>query len=168
MILDGGACRGGIESTVVDVTRLVPRVLRPGLVTAPMLEAVIGSVEVGGATDEVTRSPGQQERHYAPRARLILVPPAQLLDTILDFERMHTRFAVVTFGPTVERWKGQHPVFEYLDCVNLTSDAVQAAEKLYQTLHTLDEPLIDCILVEEPPDTPEWAGVRDRVKRGAH
>src|SRR5204863_5871661 len=67
MILDGGPCSGGIESTVVDVTGTVPRVLRPGLVTVPMLESVCGRVETGATDEGVSRSPGRMAKHYSPR-----------------------------------------------------------------------------------------------------
>ena len=72
MLLDGGHCSGGIESTVVDVTGTIPRVLRPGLVTVSMLEAVCGRVEIGAKDGGVSRSPGQMAKHYSPRTPLVL------------------------------------------------------------------------------------------------
>src|SRR5436190_1865041 len=73
LVLDGGPCPGGIESTVVDVTGGAVRLLRPGLVTVPMLEEVVGRVETGTTSTGVARSPGQMARHYRPRTPLVLV-----------------------------------------------------------------------------------------------
>ena len=76
LVLDGGPCPGGIESTVVDVTGDVVRLLRPGLVTAPMLEEVVGRVEQASRGCEppgsVARSPGQMTKHYSPRTPIVL------------------------------------------------------------------------------------------------
>ena len=84
LILDGGACPGGLESTVVDATGPIPRVLRHGLITVPMLEAVIGHVECGSNdSPEVARSPGQMEKHYSPRTKLRLVSGTELVDEIM-------------------------------------------------------------------------------------
>lgn len=132
LILDGGPCPGGIESTVVDVTGPVVRLLRPGLITVPMLEAVVGTVEVGAKADGVARSPGQMERHYSPRT------------------------------PVVLAGAGKRPV-----TWELPADPEVAAAVLYERLHELDARGYDVIVIEMPPDTPEWAAVRDRLTRAA-
>src|SRR5262249_44452937 len=77
LLLDGGPCSGGIESTVVDVTGEPVRVLRPGLITVPMLESVCGRVEIGANTASVSRSPGQMAKHYSPRTPVVLATDAE-------------------------------------------------------------------------------------------
>ena len=72
-LLDGGPCPGGIESTVVDVSESVVRILCPGLITIPMLEAVVGRVETSPDSEaRISRSPGQMVKHYSPRTPLLL------------------------------------------------------------------------------------------------
>jgi L-threonylcarbamoyladenylate synthase len=68
MVLDGGACAVGIESTVISFAGRIPKILRPGFITRPQIEALIGPVDVGGGAE----SPGQHPRHYSPRTRIVL------------------------------------------------------------------------------------------------
>lgn len=85
-VLDGGPCRGGLESTVVDVTGDAPRLLRPGLVTLPMLEAIVGPVRVGPAGDGAARSPGLMAKHYSPRTPVVLTDDASEADLRIGVE----------------------------------------------------------------------------------
>jgi L-threonylcarbamoyladenylate synthase len=131
LVLDGGPCTVGIESTVISLTGSLPRILRPGVITLPQIEAVIGSVEEGAGAE----SPGQHPRHYSPRTRIIVGdPPAEGRGFRLDF---------------------------------MPRDAAAYAESLYRVLHDLDTQGYDWIAIEPPPDTPEWAGIRDRLYRAA-
>lgn len=78
-IIDGGNCEFGVESTVITLATETPTILRPGAVTKEMLEAVIGKVDVakavleGMTNDEVAASPGMKYKHYAPKAKIIIV-----------------------------------------------------------------------------------------------
>jgi L-threonylcarbamoyladenylate synthase len=151
MIIDGGPCPGGIESTVVDVTGPVVRVLRPGLITVPLLEAVVGRVEVASGEEKLARSPGQMEKHYSPRAKLRLVDGVDIFYDSLEAVAAGMRVGLLQlFGP------GAMP-----------NEPVAYAAELYNRLHELDERGLDLILVELPPDTPEWGGIRDRLTRAA-
>jgi len=134
LILDGGPCTVGIESTVLSFAGSVPRILRPGMITRTQIEDVIGPVDVGGGAE----SPGQHPRHYSPRTPIILGPP-----------------------PSTGRGAR-------LDLDSMPRDASAYAERLYGLLHNLDREGYDWIAIELPPDTPEWAGVRDRLIRAAH
>jgi len=148
MILDGGPCAGGIESTVVDVTGGVVRLLRPGLITVPMLEEVVGLVDLASRGCEppgsVARSPGQMAKHYSPRTPVVLA---------LDVDAEHRRL----------RDAGLRVISVECD----SDDPVGYATDLYAILHELDEGGFDRIVIELPPDTPEWAAVRDRLTRAA-
>lgn len=151
LILDGGRCPGGIESTVVDVTGTVVRLLRPGLITVPMLEEVVRPVEVGANAEGVARSPGQMAKHYSPRTRLKLVDGKDLVDDEYEVRMAGLKAGVLSlFGP------GARP-----------TEPNEYAAGLYARLHDMDVRGFDVILVEMPPDTPEWAAVRDRLKRAA-
>lgn len=155
MILDGGPCPGGIESTVVDVTGDRPRILRPGLITAPMLEAVCGTVDVGGTTLGVARSPGLMAKHYSPQTPVVLARTAAEAEQLYrQFQHAGVRAAVVGFDPRL----ATHA---------MPNDPLLYARDLYATLHELDDGRFDRIIVELPPDTPAWAAVRDRLFRAA-
>jgi L-threonylcarbamoyladenylate synthase len=158
-LLDGGPCSGGIESTVVDVTGDVPRVLRPGLISAPQLAEVVGRVEVGASAGGVARSPGQMARHYSPRTPLLLavcLKEAYRLRAVA--EREGRRAAIVAMPVPM-----QHiPYYR-----TMPEDPEAYAAELYATLHELDAEGWDRIVIELPPDAPEWAGVRDRLLRAA-
>jgi L-threonylcarbamoyladenylate synthase len=133
MVLDGGRCTVGIESTVLSLAGPVPRILRAGMISQPQIEMVIGRVELGGGAE----SPGQHPKHYSPRTRLILGAPPQA-------------------GRGIR-----------LDSSNMPHEAAAYAERIYRVLHEMDREGYDWIAVEPPPDAPEWAGIRDRLKRAA-
>ncbi len=159
LLLDAGPTPGGIESTVLDVTESTPRILRPGLVTAGAIERVIGPVSVGPRLQGPPRSPGLLERHYAPSTPLEVVEDGQ--------ERAHRllqegkRVGWLTFDG------GPHDEEEGLEIVMMPLDPSQYAAALYAVLHTLDGLGLDRIVVEEPPETDAWAGVRDRLNRAS-
>ncbi|AWM42478.1 threonylcarbamoyl-AMP synthase [Gemmata obscuriglobus] len=159
IVLDGGPCSGGLESTVVDVTGEIPRVLRPGLITVPMLEAVCGRVEVGTKSEGVARAPGQMVKHYSPRTPLVLVDRADEAERArAAASRLGLRAVVVGFDlPLTAASMYRAMMFE----------PDQYAADLYAVLHELDNGRYDQIVVEMPPDTPEWAAVRDRLTRAA-
>jgi L-threonylcarbamoyladenylate synthase len=134
MILDGGPCTVGIESTVVSLAGSTPRILRPGMITRTQIEHVIGPVQVTAGPE----SPGQHPRHYSPKTPLIP-------------------------GDSPLEGRGRH-----LALASMPGDATAYAELLYRVLHELDQQGYDWISIELPPDTPEWAGIRDRLKRAAN
>jgi L-threonylcarbamoyladenylate synthase len=144
-VLDGGTCPVGIESTVVDVTGPVPRVLRPGPVTVPMLEPLVGRVDVGAPSGPL-RSPGLLARHYAPRT------PVELADSLIEAEGVRRALETAGFRTTL---------------MTLPDDPGRAAAELYARLHQTDRENWDRLVIVLPPDTPEWAAVRDRLSRAA-
>jgi L-threonylcarbamoyladenylate synthase len=163
MILDGGPCSGGIESTVVDVTGPVVRVLRPGLITMPMLEAVVGRVEVASGEEKVARSPGQTEKHYSPRTKLNLTNCDDLLEDSAIAHGAGLKVGSISFTREDASWgEASGPSGVHL---SLPSDPARATPLLYEALHRLDQSGLDLLLVERPPDTPEWAAIRDRLIR---
>lgn len=135
MTLDGGPCMVGIESTVVSVTGARPVLLRPGMITAAQIEAVVGALgEAAPSSVAGHISPGLHPKHYSPRTPVLIA--------------------------------GRDDVSPGARLAHLDAAALPAAE-LYATLHRLDEEGYDAILVTLPPDTPEWAAVRDRLTRAA-
>ena len=164
LILDGGLCPGGIESTVVDVTGDVVRLLRPGPITAQMLEDVVGKVELG-QREGVLRSPGQMARHYSPKTKIRLTRRETLTDEVSEAVQHGLKVGVLTFaGNVVPRANENANEVSYF---KLSTDPKLSASLLYDTLHQLDQLYLDLILVEEPPETSEWAAIWDRLSRAA-
>ena len=162
MILDGGTCPGGLESTVVDVTGPTVRLLRHGLVSVPVLEEVIGPIEVATTNEGAARSPGQMAKHYSPRTELHLVEGDSLVDDVLQATHTGRRVGSLMFHGT-----GFLPDAAIRPHVSLPPDPALASALLYETLFRLDRCGLDVILVALPPDSPEWAAVRDRLIRAS-
>jgi L-threonylcarbamoyladenylate synthase len=138
MILDGGPTQVGIESTVAVLTRELPAVLRPGMISQAELEAATGlRWENRIASPDSSESPGLHPRHYAPR----------------------TPFYVLESGEPRPPGNGR--------IINLPMDPHPYAAALYAELHKADTEAWDWIAVEKPPHTPEWAGILDRIQRAS-
>jgi L-threonylcarbamoyladenylate synthase len=160
LILDGGPTPGGIESTVLDLSR-TPRLLRPGLIEPAALEEVIGPIERAlGREGEAPRSPGMLPRHYAPRTPMECVEGGR--ERVDELSRAGLRVAWVVW---FEVGRGEAP--EGATVVRLPGDAAGYAAGLYQALHTLDAAGMDRIVTALPPDGEEWLGVQDRLRRAS-
>jgi L-threonylcarbamoyladenylate synthase len=152
LVLDGGPSEVGIESTIVDLSGEEPVLLRPGRITRRELEQVLGRpVREKGAG--APRHPGGLERHYAPKTPARLVPTHEL---DREIARLKEKVAVLAFSRPDERvdfW------------LRMPREPLGYAQRLYAALRELDEARCEAILIEAPPETPEWAGVRDRLER---
>lgn len=158
LILDGGACPVGIESTIVDCTRGHPVLLRPGMVTTAQLEAACGQ-PLRGRDDAAPRASGTLESHYAPNAKVRLMA-AQPLQSALDLLGPDARHIAVYARAPLAVARG-------VSLRRMPDDAAQAAQALFSTLRELDATGVKLIWVETPPASPEWDGVRDRLQRAA-
>ncbi|NBW85832.1 MAG: L-threonylcarbamoyladenylate synthase [Planctomycetia bacterium] len=168
LILDGGSCGRGIESTVVDCTVDPPRILRPGPVVAAELQAALGGpVGAGGAATggaAPARSPGTRPRHYAPQTPLEVAADADgrvtaLLATGGRVGWMTTRGD----DPRVRALAASRD----LVIVPMPNQPQEFARVLYATLHALDQRGLDRIVVDQPSEGEEWQAVRDRLTRAA-
>jgi L-threonylcarbamoyladenylate synthase len=157
LILDGGAVPIGIESTVISLCEATPVLLRPGAVTREQLETVIGPIDEAKvlSVGEARHSPGMLERHYAPRV------PAFRFES--DESTLAAKCAFVTNNCGALIFPGSTLIAEYM--VPMPANAAAYAQKLYASLHELEDADCDEILVEMPPDTPGWRSVRDRLQR---
>lgn len=165
LILDGGSCPGGIESTVVDLTGERVRLLRPGLISIAMLQEIIGSIEVGQQGDGPARSPGQMVRHYSPRTVMRLVPTDSLARACRDAGGAGLQVGMIRFSNPHASTVSSEPTFARF--IHLSCDPGLAATRLYDALHELDQSQLDLILVEIPPEGPEWTAIQDRLARAA-
>jgi L-threonylcarbamoyladenylate synthase len=152
LVLEGGPSEVGIESTIVDLSGGRPLLLRPGRISKEELEAVLESkVEEKNASE--IRHPGGLERHYAPRTPARMVPS---YDLDKEIGRLEEKVAVLAFSRPDER-------VDYW--LRMPREPQAYAQKLYAALRELDTAGCDEILVEAPPQAPEWAAVRDRLRR---
>ncbi|MDE1998803.1 MAG: threonylcarbamoyl-AMP synthase [Burkholderiales bacterium] len=176
-VLDGGPCDVGIESTIVDCSRGYPVLLRPGHITRGQIQAVTGEV-VGVSTPEkpdadAPRASGTLMAHYAPRAKVRLMPSDLLLVALDAFELevkenpalLHDsrpRLAVYSRSLWAHRTSIPGVVHRAMP-----PEPVAAAYHLFADLRELDDLGVDLIWVETPPEDQAWAGVRDRLSRAA-
>jgi L-threonylcarbamoyladenylate synthase len=162
LVLDGGPCRVGIESTIVDCTRGVPVLLRPGVLTRNQVEAACGErlrshQELDG---QVPRASGTLESHYAPQARVRLMD-AKALQTALDVLGPEAAGIAIYSRAILQTRSGQ--VLRR----RMPDDAAETARQLFAVLREFDAQGVRLIWVETPPQGPEWEGVRDRLQRAA-
>jgi L-threonylcarbamoyladenylate synthase len=156
MILDGGPCEVGIESTIVDLSQETPVLLRRGGITPEQVAAVIG-VAPAQPSEYSPRAPGRLESHYAPSKPLRLVSKEGLRAGAM---RGTKDCAVLAFG---EAEAGS----QFAAWIDAPVDATRYAHELYSNLRLLDASAGAEILVELPPDRPDWAAVTDRLRRAA-
>ena len=157
-VLDGGDCALGIESSIVDVSRGWPVLLRPGVLTRAQLEAALGE-PLHEPDAQAPRAPGTLASHYAPTARVRLWSPGAL-DSALHAA------AILPAGLAVySRRTGPAP----LACLwrVMSDDPGRVAHELFALLRQWDNAGVAEIWVELPPDHAEWAGVLDRLRRAA-
>lgn len=149
-VVDGGDCQVGIESTVLDLSTGRPVILRPGMVTAEDISAVLNvPVANGGAAEGILKSPGMLSRHYAPRI------PLELVECI---ENPGPGDFPIALGGK-EAWGTQGIV--------LVRDAAQYARALYRALKWAEMSGSQQILLELPPKGPRWGAIHDRLERAA-
>ena len=158
-VLDGGATDLGIESTIVDVSSGEASVLRPGMITAPMLEEALGA-RLGTRSAASPRAPGALARHYAPQTPLRVMEPDLLLELAASLARQGKRVAVLARS-------ARQPLLPGITWIGAPPDAAGYAHDLYANLRRLDEAGCDAILAEALPETVEWAAIRDRLARAS-
>ena len=160
LVLDGGATPVGIESAIVDCTRGVPVLLRPGVLTRAQIEGACGErlylpEEMPGAAP---RASGTLESHYAPNAKVRLMD-ARSLQTALDVLGADAA-SIAVYARTAVRARTPH-------YRRMPDDALATARQLFAVLREFDAAGVKLIWIESPPDAPEWEGVRDRLRRAA-
>jgi L-threonylcarbamoyladenylate synthase len=157
MVLDGGACEVGIESSIVDCSRERPALLRPGLISRARIEAALGE-PLAEPDAAAPKASGTLAAHYAPTARVRL----------LDAEQLALRSATAAASGSLEGVavysRAQLPAWRWQA---LPADPAAAAHELFAVLRALDAAGAREIWVEAPPRDPAWDGVRDRLSRAA-
>lgn len=150
LILDGGPCRVGIESTILDLSSARPTLLRPGGVSREDIEALIGPLDQGADNADAPKSPGQLESHYAPRLALRLNATSVAADE-----------ALLAFGPVTPDGAALSRN------LSPSGDLIEAAAHLFAYLHELDRPDLAAIAVMAVPDKGLGSAINDRLRRAA-
>jgi L-threonylcarbamoyladenylate synthase len=158
-VLDGGNSQVGIESTILDLSRLAthgPVLLRPGHISAQQIADVIG--QLPQAPDQAApRASGTLESHYAPKAPVALLPTRDIPCTVSALAARGRRVALIHYTPIA----ASEP------SVALPDEPKGYAYGVYAALRAMDQEQVDLILVETPPQDGAWAGVNDRLRRAA-
>ncbi|MFZ4731777.1 MAG: L-threonylcarbamoyladenylate synthase [Pirellulales bacterium] len=166
LILDGGPCAAGIESTVIDCTATDPVILRPGPVTVDDLGRLLGR-PVESAVDWGTgpaRSPGRLRRHYAPRTPLEVTDDAPR--RVRQLTRSGRRIGWLCLDPDAPATRAIAGSTDAV-VVPMPADPRAYGSRLYATLHALDRRSLDVIVVDAPPEAPGWDAIRDRLERAS-
>jgi L-threonylcarbamoyladenylate synthase len=154
MILDGGPCEIGIESTIVDLSRGRPVLLRPGRIGAADIAEALG-VAPESPDSDAPRAPGALQSHYAPRKPLHLVSSRE----------WDLRMRGKSKGCGVMAFRARPVGDASAIWIEASADPGRYGHDLYANLRTLDSSACDEILVEEPPRSAEWTAIRDRLSR---
>lgn len=164
MVLDGGPCPVGVESTVLDLTTDPPRLLRPGHIAPAAITDVVGPIIVAPPPvpdgDQPLPAPGMMARHYAPRAPLECAQ-TDAIERVRGLASGGERVGWLKLG------EGSVPEIAGLMCVTMPADPVAYAARLYAELHALDIAGVTRIIVDLPPDNEAWLAVRDRLRRAS-
>ena len=156
IVLDGGDCDVGIESTIVDLSGVAPRILRPGRISRAELETVIGPV-AEGATGDSPRASGLLEKHYAPRTATQLLTRTQAIAAAREQSALGKRVVVLAIASLPDDFDG----------IALPADPAAYAHGLYAALRELDGQHAHLIVIERPPENRAWIAVLDRLRRSA-
>lgn len=161
MILDGGACQVGLESTIVDLSGVKPRLLRPGQISQSEIESVLQILLELPKDMEKIHAPGAMEVHYAPNAQTVLCSIEQI-KKVLEGQVYEgkPKFGILTF-------KKETPTLVDSQIITMPDESKSYGHDLYNALRQLDNARVDIILVEYPPQTEDWAAINDRLKKAA-
>jgi len=158
LILDGGPCTVGIESTIVDCSRGEPVILRPGHISPAHLEAVFGRRLAIQTAVDAPRVSGSLAAHYAPQTPMRLIAGERLLDFLNAQRHKGDRCGVIAHSQPPQA--GMPHVWRLL-----AADPVAYAHDLYAALREMDHAGVSMIVVEALPEKTEWAAVADRLRR---
>ena len=166
LILDGGACQVGVESTIVDLSGNRPKLLRPGHITRLEIEAVLETElivvtsQAGQSQPSETRAPGMMAVHYAPLTVAVLCPAEHLPAIIQELNGRNKKIGLLVFGSDARIG----PIASKLSrIIRMPERADDYAKAIYASLRALDSLQLDMILVEQPPQTEQWRAINDRL-----
>jgi len=162
LILDGGACQVGVESTIVDLSGNQPKLLRPGHTTRHAIEAVLQTelIIISQQSEQTSqsgmRAPGMMMVHYAPVTQAMLCPADRLPEMIQELNFRRKKIGILAYS--LEQAENR-----LISIIRMPERADDYAQALYTSLRELDSLQLDMILVEQPPNTEAWRAINDRL-----
>lgn len=156
MVLDGGPCQRGIESTIIGFNGDEPIIYRLGSTSIEAIEAIVGPIEIKNKKEIAPDAPGMLDRHYAPKTETILVD--NLSEAIENYS--DKRIGVLAINKPSE-----HEAIVFQIILSKATDAQEAASKLYDALHQLDKQDLDIIIAERFQDVGLGKSINDRLQR---
>ena len=161
LILDGGDCEVGLESTILDLSSDTPLIMRPGMISKEALEEVLGTpISSSIRENPDIRVPGSHHLHYAPVTATVVLSSKNIPNFLNELRADDLPAAVVSRNPVdFDLKKIQH--------VQMPEDASAYAHDLYRTLRSLDNLHLKCIIIEDVPKGEEWDAIRDRLNKAS-
>ncbi|SEP77443.1 translation factor SUA5 [Hyunsoonleella jejuensis] len=159
MILDGGACKNGIESTIIGFEDDHPIIYRLGSISTEDIEAVVGKIPIKNKKESSPNAPGMLNKHYAPSTPTVL--SANILEDIKKYT--DKRVGLLAFNKSIEDASIYHQII-----LSEKGDLAEATAKLYDALHQLDHLNLDIIIAEIFPDYGLGKSINDRLQRAAY
>ncbi len=157
LILDGGPCEIGVESTILSFSEEKPRLLRPGGLTLEEIESVIGKVEMGSVQEEQPSSPGRLPKHYAPRTPIMIDEWKNDIEAYRD-----KKIGLLAFQEASVSFP-----FRHVEVLSPAGDLREAAANLFAAIRRLDALTLDLILAESVPETGLGRAIMDRLRRAS-
>ncbi len=172
MVLDGGQSTVGIESTIIDLSRMAthgPVLLRPGDISAEQIERVLG-LTVQAPDAAAPRASGTLESHYAPHTPVLLVASESLAMTLQQLSLAGKRLTLIAYSAAVvaNDLNEIQKISPLLAHFTMSNEPHAYAHDLYAALRSMDQACADVIVVETPPQEVAWQGINDRLRRAAH
>ena len=167
-VIDGGACRVGVESTIIDLTETPARLLRPGGITPAQLRSVLGEIVVDKAVtaqlrpDEVAKAPGMKYRHYAPQCQVVIVAGSREAAAKYIHAHYQTGDRVLCFGEELPLYEGCDPL-----SYGMESDVSTLSAGLFSALRELDDPAVHMVYARCPEGEGVAYAVQNRLKKAA-
>ena len=172
LVLDGGDCSVGIESTVVDLSSPRPAILRPGAISRERLEQLLGPIDYNTSAhpSQPALSPGQQPIHYAPASPAFRFTESDLglLENLFSARLGRSIVFLIIGGTELAghlREMSRRDSSNSAAIIEMPASADDYARRLYAALHEADDRRPDAIWVQQPPDAAQWDAVRDRISR---
>lgn len=160
LILDGGLCEIGLESTIVDMTQVQPVILRKGMITAEAISQTLGK-PIQFAKQSKTQVPGMHAVHYAPMTHTLLMRADQIITYLKNVEMTDLPLILLLHTTLVL------PTIEQTFYVKMPDQAHAYAHELYRVLRSLDREKVQHLIIEDVPNTSEWQAIRDRLQKAS-
>jgi len=162
IIINGGSCQVGLESTVVDLTSRIPVLLRPGAITLEQLQQTLGKVRVANPNAKKPKSPGMKYRHYSPQTPLILVTGKEQIKKIKGLIDEKKKIALIASEEVGKNFLNQKVE------VILYADLPTLAQKVFHILRELDGQHFDYVIIHSVSEKGIGRAIMNRIRKAAH